>query len=69
MASAVGISVAIESVIHDAFADVVRKISEQHGIQVSSARFEWVDVRSVGGPRESLLSRVAIDSWHELPRK
>jgi len=69
MADAGNIVVAIESAIHDALAEVVRRISAQHGIQVASARFEWADVRSVGGPHEAHLSRVAIDSWHELPRR
>lgn len=47
MASAEGITVALERAIHDALRESIQRIADQHGIRVTSLSAEWVDVSSV----------------------
>ena len=46
MASAEGITFAVERAIHDALRESIQRIADQHGIRVTSLSAEWVDVCS-----------------------
>lgn len=68
MASAEGITVAVESAIHDGIADVLSRIEREFGIVVDEVRAEWIDVSTDGEPRH-LLREVAIRSRTKMPVK
>lgn len=66
MADGTNISVSVERAVHDALCDLAKNIYEQHGIQVNSAFFEWVDV-STHEQRRALITSVTIDSKAMAP--
>ncbi len=48
MASAEGISVAVERAVHDGLRDFAERLWREHGIRIESAHFDWIDVSSAG---------------------
>jgi hypothetical protein len=42
------IKVSVEQAIHKAMADLVQDISEEYGIYINDAHFDWLDVSSTG---------------------
>lgn len=51
MATAAGMSVAVERAIHDVLRETVQRISDQHGIQVKYVHVDWLDLSGLDGSK------------------
>ena len=55
------VKVSVESVVHQALADLVQRIETEHGLRVHSLAVEWADVSGVNG-HAALVHNVRVDA-------
>lgn len=51
MSDKADITVAVEKAIHNALLKLVQEAWDNYGIRLEGARFTWIDVSSVDGPK------------------
>ena len=57
------LTVAVESAVHSAFAELAQSIANKHGIQVDSVRFDWWSSGpTIDGDEKLLVSQTNVDS-------
>lgn len=54
--SKLSVSVNIEKVAHDMFRELAQKLLDEHGLQVRSVRFDWIDAFGLDGHEGRILS-------------
>ena len=58
MVDARGITIAIESAVHNAIRELAQNVYRQHGIEINSASIDWIDV-SCAGKNEHLVGSIS----------
>ena len=56
------IAVAVEKAVHNAMREMAQAIWDQHGICVKSVRISWVDMSSIGKPRDLLVDEIEAET-------
>lgn len=60
------INLAVETVVHKAFAALAQSIADQHGIRVNNVYFSWLDAGTTS-ENKYLLTEVSLDTSSKAP--
>lgn len=50
----------VERSVHEAFADFVQRVHDEHGLCIKSAFVDWLDVSCAADSRSAVVKEVAI---------
>lgn len=62
MAEVPDLTVAVESAVHDALAQAIQAISNQHHLQVTKVQVDWMDMSTLSQPAFS-IERITVKAF------